>query len=213
MAKKELMIIGDTAMDRIFDAWKKKLLNSLSEDDQAILQRITEVEKRFNEKKLVKDNEGKDTNIGRPWKWRELVDWLVATYDISTRQAYADIEMAKEFFLIGRGRNDIEFARGYRINQGEDLMYECMEAGNHQAAASFFREIVRLDVLERKDESGIDTTLYQPVKLEIVTDPSELGFPKIENPDQVVNNLLKSFKKGIIEKMIDDSEDVSLESE
>ncbi len=205
------MIIGDTAMDRIFDAWKKKLLDSLSAEDQAILERITEVEKRFHEKKLVKDNEGKDTNMGRPWKWRELVEWLVASYKISVRQAYADIEMAKEFFLLGRGRNDIEFARGYRINQGEELMYECMEAGNHQAAATFFREIVRLDVLERKDDSGLDAILFQPAKLEIVVDPSELGFPKLENPDQVVNNLLKSFKKGIIEKIMDDADDVTAE--
>lgn len=211
MANKQLTIIGDTAIDRIFDAWKKKQLDSLSDDDQSILNRITEVEKRFYEKKLVKDNEGKETKLGRPWKWRELVEWLMATYNISTRQAYADIEMAKEFFLLGKGRNDLEFARGYRINQGEDLMYECMEAGNYPAAASFFREIVRLDVLERKDDSGIDPGLFQPVKLEIVVDPSELGFPKIENPDQVVNNLLKSFKKGIIEKIIADSDEVSEE--
>lgn len=201
-------IEGDTAADRIVFAWKNHALDQLSDGDKAILERITEVEKRFHEKKFVKDKDGNDTTMARPYKWKDLVEFLIEKYQISNRQAYADIELAKKFFLLGRTKFDKDFARGYRVDQGEELMHQAVDAGDFKSAAAFFKEIIKLEGLDRPDEHEHDPSKFQPPTPKIINDPSELGFERIENPDAVVERLKKSFKQGAIDKMIDDAEDI-----
>lgn len=212
MSKTQIIRIeGDTAADRIVYAWKNHALDQLSEEDQRILERITEVEKRFHEKKFVKDKDGNDTDKTRPYKWKDLVEHLVQSFGISNRQAYADIELAKRFFLLGRTKFDKEFARGYRVDQGEELMYQAIDAGDYKSAAAFYKEIVKLEGLDRPDEAVHDPSRFQPPTPKIIADPSELGFEKIDNPDAVVERLRKSFKQGAIDKMLDDAEDIEVQ--
>lgn len=201
---KSIAITGDTAADRILSAWKKNAMDKLSEDDKSILDRITEVEKRFYEKKLVRIK-GKD--VERPFSWKDLVSFLKEKYKISHRQAYADIELAKQFFLLARTRTDKEFARGYRIMQGEEMMHQAVDSKDFKSAAAFFKEITKLEGLDRWDDAEADPSIFQPMKPIIVADPSELGFPKMENPDAIVERLKKSFKKGTIDKMLADAEE------
>lgn len=192
-------IKGDTVLDRILRAWLSHDLDNLSDTDKHILTRITELDKRMQEGKLIKGNK---KDFSRPMRTKELAEWQVERFKISHRQAYADIQMAKEFFLSTQSREDKEFARGHMILQGEDLMFEAAATGDFKAAAAFFKELRLLRGLDKIDPDTPDLSKWEPIKPIIISSVSEMGFEKIDNPDQEVKKLLRSFKTNPIEQNI-----------
>jgi hypothetical protein len=202
----------DTPLDRILRAHIEHKLDQLSESDKKILERITEADNRLKEGQIVKKTVNKKIHVfNRPIRYKELVEWLVEKFGISHRQAYVDIAMAKQFFLSVEGREDKEFARGQMILQGEEFMHLAVSMGDFKSAAAFFRELAKIRGLDRVDPETMNADLLQPTELIIVDDPSELGFEKIDNPDDVVNKLKQSFKKNILDAVTDDAEEVDFE--
>lgn len=184
-------ISTDTALNRITKAWLSHDLDSLSDADKQLLERISEADKQLQHGKLIRKN-GKD--FSRPMRVKELAEWLVERFQISLRQAYADVETAKQFFLSTQSRNDKDFARGQMIQLGEEFMCEAAVRGDFKAAAAFFKELRLLHGLDKIDVETPDLSSWEPVTPVIVSDPSELGFEKLEQPDQLVQKLLKSLK-------------------
>lgn len=210
-------IKATTPLDRILKSWLAHDLESLSDEDKGILQRITEIDKRIREGMLVTRKKNNafgveyEANFTRPMRFKELVDWHTELFQISSRQAYVDIAMAKQFFLSTESRDDKEFARGQMIQQGEEMMFEAASQSDFKSAASFFKELRLLRGLDKFDADAPDLSKWEPLQPRIVSDPSELGFDLIENPDAVVARLKKSFKKGVVEKMLDDAEEIENE--
>lgn len=209
-----------TPLDRILRAWLKDKLDTLSESDQRILDRISEVEKRYRKGYTVKqkawnvlDGSAYEESYKRPYRRKELADWQVKRFGVSLRQAYEDIRMAEQFFLYHETRNDKEFARGQMIMWGEELMYEAKFKGEFRAAAAFFKELRLLKGLDKFEDETFDPSKFEPINPIIITDPSEIGFEKMENPTAVVEELKKSLKKSVLDKILDDAEDIEDESE
>lgn len=196
-------IKNDTPLDRILKAWINHELDNLDEIDKNILIRITELDKHMQAGKLIKGNKN---DFSRPFRTRELAEWHVERFKVSLRQAYVDIEMAKQFFLSTETRDDKEFARGQMIKVGLDMLDDARKSGDLKAATAIFKEISSLRGLDKIDVDTPDISNWEPVQPTIVADPSELGFEKIEHPDQVVKKLLQSFKQSPIEKILDDEE-------
>lgn len=197
-------IKGDTALERILKAWLEHDLDNLAEADKNILSRITELDKRMQVGKLIKDNK---KDFSRPIRTKELAEWHVERFKVSHRQAYADIEMTKQFFLSTQSREDKEFARGQMILQGEELMFKAASNGDFKAASAFFKELRLLRGLDKVDQDVPDLTKWEPINPIIISDASDMGFDKIEHPDQEVKKLLKSFKTNPIEQNISNQED------
>ena len=194
-------IKSTTPLDRILKSWLAHDLDHLSDEDKGILQRITEIDKRMQTGQLVKSNKG---DFSRPMRLKELVEWHTERFKISSRQAYADIAMAKQFFLSTETRDDKEFARGQMIQQGEEMMFRAAAQSDFKSAAAFFKELRLLRGLDKIDVETPDLSKWEPIQPRIIADPVELGFEKMEHPSKEVDKLLKSFKKGPIEKMLDD---------
>ncbi|TXI14819.1 MAG: hypothetical protein E6Q66_04690 [Pedobacter sp.] len=190
---KPKQISGETALDRITRAWLSHDLDGLSDADKQLLDRISEADKQLQHGKLIRKN-GKD--FSRPMRVKELAEWLVERFKISLRQAYIDIETAKAFFLSTQSRNDKEFARGQMIQYGEEFMCEAAARGDFKAAAAFFKELRLLHGLDKVDVETPNLSQWEPATPVIVSDPSALGFEKIEHPDQLVQKLLKSLKQS-----------------
>ncbi len=194
-----------TPLDRILKSWLSHDLDNLSDKDKGILQRITEIDKHMQMGKLVKGNKG---DFFRPLRFKELVEWHVERFNISHRQAYVDIAMAKQFFLSTETRDEKEFARGQMIQQGEEMMFEAASQSDFKSAAAFFKELRLLRGLDKIDIDTPDISKWEPVLPRIIDDPTELGFEKIDQPHRLVDRLLKSFKKGSVDKLLDDDPNI-----
>ena len=201
---KAKQIPTDTALDRITRAWLAHDLESLAPADKQLLERISEADKQLQHGKLIRKN-GKD--FTRPMRLKELAEWLAERFKISHRQAYADIEMAKQFFLSTQSREDKDFARGQMILQGEELMFEAASTGDFKAAAAFFKELRLLRGLAKIEQDPPHLSKGEPIKPIIISSVSEMGYEKIEYLDQEIKKLLKSFKTNPIEQHISNQED------
>ncbi|WP_316780386.1 hypothetical protein [Pedobacter antarcticus] len=204
----------DTVLDRLYRAFLDHKTDQLSDEDKNILARITEVDKRFSEKLLVTKKKlkgGKKIQYERPYNYKELVNWLIEKYDISHRQAYADIAMAKRFFLCGQTPEDKEFARGQQIEIGWELYYEAKAHGQFMVANAVYQEINKLQRLHVIDPEVIDREKMMPSEYIVTDDPAEIGFEKMENPDAIVERLRKSFKQNFIEVITSDAEQIDFD--
>lgn len=213
-------IKGSTALDRITRAFLSNKLDDLSPDDQHVLERITEVDNRLRKGYIVQEmrigsltGQPYEHSYNRPYRKKELAQWQVAQFGISLSQAYMDIQMAERFWLTTESRPDKEFARGMMIHWGEDAMAKAQADGDHRAAAAFYKEVAKIRGLDKPDVEGFNPEDFHPIRPVIVTDPSELGFPEVENADQIVANLLKELKKGVIEKIAEDAEEIEGEDQ
>lgn len=202
-------------MDRILKAWLKDDLDSLSETDKNILERITEVDKRFRKGYSMKvkawnivTGEPYTETVKRPFRMKELAEWNVKRFGISLRQAYEDVKMSQKFFLFNEGPQDKEFARGAMIQWGDELMAKAAHSGDYRAAAAFFKELRLLKGLDKFEDETWDPAKFEPIRPVIVMNASDVGFPEMENPTALVEELKKSFKKSVLEKILDDAEDV-----
>lgn len=206
---------GSTVLDRILKAFLSNKLDDLSEDDAFVLERITEVDNRLRKGYIVSEprisvltGETYQHSYNRPYRKKELAEWQIAQFGVSLSQAYMDIQMAEKFWLTTESRPDKEFARGMMIHWGEDAMAKAQADGDHRAAAAFYKEVAKIRGLDKPDVEGFNPEDFHPIRPVIVADPSELGFPLVENSDMVVANLLKELKKGVIEKIAEDAEEI-----
>lgn len=215
---------GTSALDVILKAFLKNDLDNLDQKHKDILERITEVDKRIRVGNVViktkfdyeLNADVEDFRFTRPYRKRELAEWQMARFGVSLAQAYADIEMAERFFLTTETRQDKEFARGMQIYWGEEAMARAQHDGDHRAAAMFYKELNRIRGLDRPDDDTVDLQDWRPIKPVVVSDPSQLGFEKIDNPDKVVAQLRKELrgKSNAIERMLDaEASDVDFEEE
>ncbi|MNL67012.1 hypothetical protein D3C87_1915610 [compost metagenome] len=58
------------------------------------------------------------------------------------------------------------------------------------------------------EPENIDRSKMMPNEYIVTNDPSEIGFEKMDNPDEIVERLKRSFKKGIIDVMSQDAEEI-----
>ncbi|MFD2741960.1 MULTISPECIES: hypothetical protein [Sphingobacterium] len=211
---------GTTVLDRILKAFLKGDLDKLSPDDKQVLERISEVDNRLRKGYIVTEprvsvltGAAYDFKYSRPYRKSELAQWQVSRFQVSLSQAYADIQMAEKFFLTTESRADKEFGRGMMIHWGEDVAAKAQADGDYRAFAAIYRELAKIRQLDRPDDQNFKPEDFHPIRPIIVSDPSELDqpFPKTDNPDALVARLLKEMKKGVIEKILDDAEDVEEE--
>lgn len=208
---------GTTVLDRILKAFLKNELDDLSEDDANVLKRISEVDNRLRKGYVVEEpriasltGQPYQHTYTRPYRKAELAQWQVSYFGVSLSQAYQDIRMAEQFFLSTESRTDKEFARGQMIHWGEEAAAKAQADGDHRAFAAIYRELVKVKQLDKPDDQNFKPEDFHPIRPIIVADPSELEqpFQKIDNPDALVAKLMKDLKKGVIEKMVADAEDV-----
>lgn len=148
---------------------------------------------------------GKDEII-RPYRYNQLVEFLVEEFGISHNTARNDIKHTKRFFAVEETRDEKNFGKGIYLEWLERWMFECAGKGDHKSAAAYAKLIKEVRGYDRVDEDAPKYDEIQIPHLEIVVDPSELGFEKIENPDQVVANILKKRKKSALDRIIDNAE-------
>lgn len=214
---------GKTALDRILKSFLKNDLDSLTPGDQEILIRITEVDTRIRTgHTVIKSKFDHDLQIDvedfrftRPYRKKELAEWQVARFQVSLAQGYIDVEMAERFFLTTEKRPDKEFARGMMIHWGEEAMALAMYNGDYRAASAFFKELNKIKGLDKEDDPLFDPEKFKPIQPVIKDDPSELGFDKIDNPDQLVAKLNKELRKTkMMERILKgEAEDAEIEEE
>src|SRR5690606_24006325 len=103
-----------------------------------------------------------------------------------------------------------------QIYWGEEAMARAQHDGDHRAAAMVYKELNRIRGLDRPDDDTVDLHDWRPIKPVVVSDPSQLGLEKIDNPDKVVAQLRKELrgKSNAIERMLDaEASDVDFEEE
>lgn len=193
----------ETPYDIILKAYLDHKVDELPEDMRKMLDRWKMADKLLREGQIVK--KGKN-EITRPYNVTRLVDFLVETYGVSARTARSDISHAKRFFLSDYDRHEKEFARGVMIEWGEEMMFEARGFGDFKSAAAFFKTLAEIRGILKDDPDLPDYSQIQLPHLVLVTDPSELGFEPVENPDQVVKEILAKRKKNRLDKLIEDSE-------
>ncbi|WP_353183574.1 hypothetical protein [Parapedobacter lycopersici] len=203
-------------LDRIYKAWLSNKLDGLRQSDKDQLTRMERVDSLIRNKQLQKEKRyatdtGKpyDFQFKRPWKKKELADWLRTEFGVSHRQAYIDIELSNRFFNSLETPQDREFARGMQIEWGEEMMARAEAAGDFRAAAAFFKELNQIKGLRTIQSETFDPSQLIPSEPILLDDPSKLGFPALEEPVEVVKDrLMKQLKKGFIETLVEDAEEV-----
>ncbi len=198
-------IKAETSFDVILKHWLEHKIDDLPEDLSKMLDRWKQVNAMLRNGYIVKV--GKN-DITRPYKFNEVAAYLVEYYKVSYRTAYDDIANAKRFFLPIQTKDEKEFGRGVLIEWCERLMLEAASKNDYKSAASFAKLVAEMKGLLKDD---IDVPAYDKVMLPhlaIVADPSELGdnFQKVENPDQLVAEILARRKKTKLDKLIADSD-------
>lgn len=205
----------DGALGRLYKAFLTNKVGELRKSDQSLLTRMKRVDTLVREKKLHKEKrynaEGGqyDFSFRRPFKKRELVDWLQSEFGISIRQAYLDIEMAQRFFHSFETAQDRELARGLAIETGEEMMARAEAAGDFRAAAALFKELNQIKNLRTFQMDLLDPSEYIPTDPILIDDPARLGFPSLDEPvEDVKARLIKKLKKGFIETLVEDAETI-----
>ncbi len=198
-------IKAETPFDVILKAWLEHKVEDLPETLSKMLERWKQVNVMLRNGYIVKV--GKN-NITRPYKYNEVAAYIVEYYHVSYRTAYDDIANAKRFFLPVQTKDEKEFGRGVLIEWCERLMLEAASLYDYKSAASFAKLVAEMKGLLKDD---IDVPAYDQVllpHLAIVDDPSELSdaFVKVENPDQLVADILARRKKTKLDRLIADSE-------
>lgn len=202
-------IKSETNYDIILKHYLSHSLDQLPENLMAMLKRWKLANSLIRDGLLVQevDSDG-ETHQRRIFKMHKIESFLVEHFDISYRTARQDIANAKQFFLPEKTRSDKEFARGAMIDWGKEFMFKAFEDGDYKSAAAFFKALSIIQGLDRDDPELPDYAAVILPHLAIVADPSELdaGFEKLENPNQLVEEILARRKKDRMDKMIEDSE-------
>lgn len=206
----------DGPLDRIYKAWLADKLDKLRKSDQALLKRMKRVDELIRMKNLQKEKRyatdtGKpyDFEFRRPFRKKELAEWIRTEFGITLRQAYIDVELSNRFFKNLETPDDRDFARGMAIEWGEEMMARAEATGDYRAAAAFFKELNQIKGLRTVESETFDPSQLIPSEPILIDDPSKLGFPALEEPVEVVKErLMKQLKKGFIETMVEDAEEI-----
>jgi hypothetical protein len=206
---KPSQIKRETNYDIILKAYLEHKTHDLPDVLQEQLNRWKKCNELIRDGKLVK--KGKN-NITQPYRYHDIVNFIVQTYGVSTRTAREDIRHTKFFFSNETSKEEKDFGRGVMIEWGERLMFEAAGVGDYKSAAAFFREIAAIKGLHDKDEDRPKYEDLQIPHLIIVADPSELGFEKIDDSqiDKAVEKILQNRKRSKLDAMIDNSEVVQI---
>lgn len=209
----------DGPLGRIYKAFLSNKVDQLRATDKALLTRMRRVDTLVREKKLHEEKRYNSEGVQfpfsfrRPYKKREIVEWLQSEFGVSIRQAYLDVEMAQRFFHSFETSQDREIARGMAIETGEEMMARAEAAGDFRAAAAFYKELNQIKQLRTFQMDLLDPSEYIPTDPILVDDPSKLGFPALDEPvEDVKARLMKKLKKGFIETMVEDAETVDDEN-
>ncbi len=196
---------GSTAYDEILRAWLSHSVEKLTQEHARMLVRWEDVHRLIRQGELIKV-EGND-KIKR-YNFSQLVEWLREQHQISARQAYDDIKNARRFFALCEGREDLEHARGGSIEVGEMMMWAAHEAGDRMAALGFYKETNKVRGFHEITPDLPDYESFVPPTYVIVSDPTELGFERVENVEEVVKRILHEKRSGFLEDEAQDAEEV-----
>lgn len=194
---------GDTNYDIILRAYLEHKVDQLPEDLKGMLERWKKADSLLRSGELVWKG---DNEITQPYNASRLADYLVQHYGVSIRTARDDIKHAKRFFATDYDRDEKNFARGVMIEWGEKMMWEAHGMGDYKSAAAFFKALADIQGLMKDDPDLPDYSKVQLPTLIVVDDPSELGFEKIDNVEQVVADILAKRKKNKLDQIIADSD-------
>jgi hypothetical protein len=194
--------------DKILKAQLANKIDELPEDLQKVIERWRFVKRCLSQGYLVK--KGKK-EIYLPYKYDDLVDFLVAEYRISVRTAYDDIKATKRFYAFSDSKSDDDFAKGIFLEKLEEMMWESYANGDRMAASSFSAQIIKIRQWDKPSDAEMPKYGEMQIPtLILVADPSELGFPKLDNPDAAVKRILAKRKKSKIDSIFADAEAVDL---
>uniref|UniRef100_F4C2D4 Uncharacterized protein n=1 Tax=Sphingobacterium sp. (strain 21) TaxID=743722 RepID=F4C2D4_SPHS2 len=211
----------ETALDRILKAWLANKIDELRQDDKNLLERMEEIDRRIKAGYVVEEPRIASLTgspyihtFKRPFRKKELAEWVMQRFKVSSRQAYADIDASNHFFLNTVSRDEKEFAKGVYIEWGEEMMARAHSEGDHRAAAAFFKELNKMRGFDKQDSDIFDLSKWQPEEPVLIDDPTVLGFPALEEDEEVIKaRLLKSFKADFIEKLSEDAEEIDEEED
>jgi hypothetical protein len=200
-------IKGNTVYDIILKAWLGHKLTELPDEQRKMLERWEQADRLLRNGEMVTlvTEDGPVQKHGR-FNVSRVVEWLKEKYKVSTRTAYEDVHNAKRFFLSLEGRPEKEYERAVAITFGEALLERCEEKGDLKAAAALFKELNKIKGLHEQSIDAPDYAEFQPPKLVITSDPTELGFEKVENPDEIVKRILGESRQSFLESEAEDAE-------
>lgn len=196
-------IKGETTYDIILKAYLEHKTDLLSDELKQMLERWRKADSLIRSGELIKKG---NNDIIRPYNVNRLKDYLVEHYGISRRTADNDIAHAKRFFLSTYDRDDKDYARGIMIEWGETMMWEAHSLGDRKSAAAFFKTLAEMKGLLKDDPDLPDYSKVQLPTLIMIDDPSELGFEKIDNVEEIVAGILAKRKKSKMDQIIADSD-------
>ena len=195
-----------TTYDVILKAHLENKIDQLPTDQQKMLERWRQANALMRDGALVTKG---DKQITVPYTFGKLADFLVTEYKISYRTAYDDIKHAKKFFATAYTKDDKDFARGVMIEWGEKFMFEAASDGDYKSAAAFYKALSEIKGLLKDDQERPDYENINLPSFNLVVDPSELGFAKVENPEEAVARILAKRKKNKIDQIISESETIN----
>lgn len=201
-------ITVEDKFDKILKAYLDNKLTTLPKDLQDALERWEMVNGMLRQGEKVKTGKNK---YYKPYKYGDVVKFVVATYNVSIRTAYDDIKSAKRFFCIEETKTDNDFAKGLFLEKLNEMMAESWGIGDRKSAVAISKVIMSIRQWDKQPED--DMPKYAEMQLPtliLVADPSELGFVKIDNPDAAVARILAKRKKSKIDSIFDSAEAVQL---
>jgi hypothetical protein len=201
---------GNSSYDIILRAFLDHKIHELPVQLSGMLERWQMVDKLIRKGEITKliNSDGDLESKLKRFSFTDLVDYLKQNYSVSTRTAYEDIRNAKRFFLSCEGREDVEYARGVAIEHGEMMMFAALDAGDFDAASKFYKELNIIKHLHEQRDDIPDYADFIPPTFVLVADATELGFEKIENPDEVVKRILNEKRINFLDKEASDAEEV-----
>jgi len=201
-------IKGNEAPDIILRAWLSHDLDNLPDEHRKMLERWDQADRLLRNGELVEviTADGIEKRQQR-FNMSKVVEWLRERYNISARTAYEDIFNAKRFFLSLEGRPDIEYERMIAITRGDALLDKYDEKGDGKTVAAIYKEINKLKGLHQQSVDVPDYRNEMQIPNFIITsDPTELGFEKVENPDEIVKKILGEQRQSFMESQAEDAE-------
>lgn len=194
--------------DKILKAYLDGKKEQLPEDLKGSLDRWSQVNSMLRQGEKV----GKGKNkYYKPYRYDQVVKFITVQFGVSIRTAYDDIKSAKRFFSIQETQIDDDFAKGIFLEKLDEAFAVCLGKGDHKSATAYAKVIAAI----RKWDKEKDEDLPKYAELELphfalVADPSELGFPKMDNPDQAVARILEKRKKSKIDNIFASAETVEI---
>jgi len=85
--------------------------------------------------------------------------------------------------------------------------------GDYKSAAAFYKALAEIKGILKEEQERPDYANINIPSFNLVVDPSELGFPKVEDPDAAVARIMAKRKKGKIDMIISQSETVDFTEE